>query len=72
MLSRSCGEDYLALPCLVVEYKHKGASTDIYQESSRLAFAKRGRSMQASDLTDEVEVAFRNLFEDNAGSDAKL
>ncbi|KFZ06334.1 hypothetical protein V501_07494 [Pseudogymnoascus sp. VKM F-4519 (FW-2642)] len=42
----------------------------VTRESSRLAFAKRGRSLQASDLTDEVEVAFRNLFEDdNAGSD---
>ncbi|KFY40536.1 hypothetical protein V495_05409 [Pseudogymnoascus sp. VKM F-4514 (FW-929)] len=45
----------------------------ITRESSRLAFAKRGRSLQASDLTDEVEIAFQNLFEDDtAGSDAKL
>ncbi|KAH0545091.1 hypothetical protein FGG08_000862 [Glutinoglossum americanum] len=34
------------------------------RECSRLAFAKRGRSLQASDLIDEVPVAFRNLFED--------
>jgi ATP-dependent NAD(P)H-hydrate dehydratase len=42
----------------------------VTRESSRLAFAKRGRSLQASDLTDEVEVAFVNLFE--AKGDAKL
>ncbi|KAI9869060.1 MAG: hypothetical protein M1813_002883 [Trichoglossum hirsutum] len=34
------------------------------RECSRLAFAKKGRSLQASDLTEEVPVAFRNLFED--------
>lgn len=33
-----------------------------HQECSRLAFAKRGRSLQASDLTDEVHTAFMNLF----------
>ncbi|KAL2137034.1 hypothetical protein VTI74DRAFT_10510 [Chaetomium olivicolor] len=33
-----------------------------FQECSRLAFAKRGRSLQASDLTDEVHTAFLNLF----------
>lgn len=32
------------------------------QESSRLAFNKRGRSLQASDLTDEVHTAFLNIF----------
>lgn len=32
------------------------------QEASRLAFAKRGRSLQASDLIDEVHVAFTNFF----------
>jgi hypothetical protein len=32
------------------------------QECSRLAFAKKGRSLQASDLTDEVHTAFLNLF----------
>ncbi|PMD41581.1 Ribokinase-like protein [Hyaloscypha variabilis F] len=36
----------------------------ITRECSRLAFKKRGRSLQASDLTEEVHVAFRNLFED--------
>lgn len=41
----------------------------ITRESSRLAFAKRGRSLQASDLTDEVAVAFTNLFE---GPEPKL
>ncbi|KAL2261706.1 hypothetical protein VTK26DRAFT_3579 [Humicola hyalothermophila] len=34
----------------------------ITRECSRLAFAKRGRSLQASDLTDEVHTAFMNLF----------
>lgn len=34
-----------------------------FQECSRLAFAKKGRSLQASDLTDEVATAFNNLFE---------
>ncbi|KAI4167364.1 MAG: hypothetical protein LQ348_007673 [Seirophora lacunosa] len=34
----------------------------ITRECSRLAFAKRGRSLQASDLTDEVPVAFETLI----------
>ncbi|KAK3382820.1 Ribokinase-like protein [Lasiosphaeria ovina] len=34
----------------------------ITRECSRLAFAKRGRSLQASDLTEEVHTAFMNLF----------
>lgn len=34
----------------------------ITRECSRLAFEKHGRSMQASDLTEQVYVAFRNLF----------
>ncbi|AEO53824.1 hypothetical protein MYCTH_2295666 [Thermothelomyces thermophilus ATCC 42464] len=34
----------------------------ITRECSRLAFAKKGRSLQASDLTDEVHMAFLNLF----------
>ncbi|KAM5356056.1 hypothetical protein ACJ41O_002702 [Fusarium nematophilum] len=34
----------------------------ITRECSRLAFAKKGRSLQASDLTDEVHVAFLNIF----------
>lgn len=32
------------------------------QECSRLAFAKHGRSLQASDLTEQVHIAFMNLF----------
>ncbi|KAM0281004.1 hypothetical protein ACHAQH_003733 [Verticillium albo-atrum] len=34
----------------------------ITRECSRLAFAKKGRSLQASDLTDEVHNAFLHLF----------
>lgn len=34
----------------------------ITRECSRLAFEKHGRSLQASDLTEQVYVAFRNLF----------
>ncbi|KAH7171182.1 H-hydrate dehydratase [Dactylonectria macrodidyma] len=34
----------------------------ITKECSRLAFAKKGRSLQASDLTDEVHTAYLNLF----------
>ncbi|KAM0332065.1 hypothetical protein ACHAQA_002334 [Verticillium albo-atrum] len=34
----------------------------ITRECSRLAFAKKGRSLQASDLTDEVHNAFLRLF----------
>ncbi|KAH6854167.1 Ribokinase-like protein [Chaetomium sp. MPI-CAGE-AT-0009] len=34
----------------------------ITRECSRLAFAKKGRSLQASDLTDEVHTAFLNIF----------
>ncbi|KHE89940.1 H-hydrate dehydratase [Neurospora crassa] len=41
----------------------------ITRECSRLAFAKKGRSLQASDLTDEVHTAFLNLFGE---VDAKL
>jgi len=41
--------------CLVLTVKH-------HQECSRLAFAKHGRSLQASDLTDEVHNAFMNIF----------
>lgn len=35
---------------------------DHQQECSRLAFNKKGRSLQASDLTDEVHTAFTNIF----------
>lgn len=38
------------------------AGSAITRECSRLAFAKHGRSLQASDLTDEVHTAFMNLF----------
>ncbi|RFU74750.1 domain containing [Trichoderma arundinaceum] len=34
----------------------------ITRECSRLAFLKKGRSLQASDLTDEVHTAFMGLF----------
>ncbi|CAM1507057.1 Fc.00g066980.m01.CDS01 [Cosmosporella sp. VM-42] len=34
----------------------------VTRECSRLAFTKKGRSLQASDLTDEVHTAFMNLF----------
>lgn len=43
----------------------------ITRECSRLAFEKKGRSLQASDLTDEVHNAFMNLFgEVDEGSEA--
>lgn len=38
--------------------------TLIIQECSRLAFAKHGRSIQASDLTEQVHTAFLNIFGD--------
>lgn len=34
----------------------------VTRECSRLAFNKRGRSLQASDLTEEVHTAFLNIF----------
>ncbi|KAI9048186.1 hypothetical protein LZ554_007981 [Drepanopeziza brunnea f. sp. 'monogermtubi'] len=43
--------------------------SSVTRECSRLAFANKGRSLQASDLTDEVHHAFTNLFE---GSGPKL
>ncbi|KAI0164756.1 H-hydrate dehydratase [Xylariaceae sp. FL1272] len=39
----------------------------ITRECSRLAFEKKGRSLQASDLTDEVHVAFTNLLGEQEG-----
>ncbi|KAM6484090.1 Ribokinase-like protein [Trichoderma sp. SZMC 28011] len=43
----------------------------VTRECSRLAFVKRGRSLQASDLTDEVHTAFMGLFgEDDGEADA--
>ncbi|EAQ92890.1 hypothetical protein CHGG_01125 [Chaetomium globosum CBS 148.51] len=46
----------------------------VTRECSRLAFAKKGRSLQASDLTDEVHTAFLNLFGevDDDSSGARL
>ncbi|RSL77378.1 ATP-dependent (S)-NAD(P)H-hydrate dehydratase [Fusarium floridanum] len=46
----------------------------ITRECSRLAFAKKGRSLQASDLTEEVHVAFLNIFgeEDEAADSSRL
>ncbi|KAI0993142.1 ATP-dependent (S)-NAD(P)H-hydrate dehydratase [Podosphaera aphanis] len=35
------------------------------RESSRLAFLKKGRSLQASDLTEEIYPAYLNLFENS-------
>jgi ATP-dependent NAD(P)H-hydrate dehydratase len=40
------------------------AGSCVARESSRLAFAERGRSLQAGDLTDKVETAYNNLFEE--------
>ncbi|KAH8803233.1 Ribokinase-like protein [Xylogone sp. PMI_703] len=39
--------------------------SSVTRECSRLAFGKRGRSLQASDLTEEVATAFTNLFENS-------
>ncbi|KAH8891835.1 Ribokinase-like protein [Thozetella sp. PMI_491] len=45
----------------------------VTRECSRLAFAKKGRSLQASDLTDEVYTAYTNLFgEDDEPEASKL
>ncbi|TWU77929.1 hypothetical protein ED733_005307 [Metarhizium rileyi] len=41
----------------------------ITRECSRLAFLKRGRSLQASDLTDQVHDAFTGLFGEDDGDD---
>ena len=46
--------------------------SSLTRECSRLAFAKHGRSLQASDLTEQVAVAFTNLFEDREGEAPKL
>ncbi|KAI0125871.1 H-hydrate dehydratase [Xylariales sp. AK1849] len=43
----------------------------ITRECSRLAFQKKGRSLQASDLTEEIHPAFMTLFGENE-PDAKL
>ncbi|EGX92013.1 YjeF domain containing protein [Cordyceps militaris CM01] len=41
----------------------------ITRECSRIAFLKRGRSLQASDLTDEIHNAFMSLFGEVDGDD---
>ncbi|PHH50903.1 ATP-dependent (S)-NAD(P)H-hydrate dehydratase [Ceratocystis fimbriata CBS 114723] len=46
------------------------AGCAITRESSRRAFAKTGRSMQASDLTDEVHRAFMHVFDWNDEGEA--
>ncbi|KAL1900602.1 hypothetical protein Sste5346_002325 [Sporothrix stenoceras] len=46
------------------------AGSAITRESSRLAFVKRGRSLQASDLTEEVHTAYTNLFGADEDEDA--
>jgi len=43
------------------------AGSAITRECSRRAFMKRGRSLQASDLTDEVHGSFMKLFGDSIG-----
>ncbi|KAI9824243.1 MAG: hypothetical protein M1832_002050 [Thelocarpon impressellum] len=45
--------------------------SSLTRECSRLAFAKEGRSLQASDLTEQVSTAFLNLF-GQEGAEAKL
>ena len=40
------------------------AGCAVTRECSRLAFAKYGRALQASDLTEEVATAFINVFEE--------
>ncbi|KAF8467753.1 H-hydrate dehydratase [Kalaharituber pfeilii] len=48
-------------------------AASITRYCSRLAFEKHGRALQASDLTVEVEHAFRDLFETDEGKlEAKL
>ncbi|KAJ2901371.1 YjeF domain containing protein [Zalerion maritima] len=48
------------------------AGAAVTRECSRLAFLKKGRSLQASDLTDEVHNAFLNLFGDDEPDSARL
>ncbi|KAI6780204.1 ATP-dependent-like protein [Emericellopsis cladophorae] len=54
------GEDKISADELIGLAAFGGSA--ITRECSRLAFAKKGRSLQASDLTDEVHNAFLNLF----------
>ncbi|KAI8632269.1 H-hydrate dehydratase [Xylariaceae sp. FL1651] len=44
----------------------------ITRECSRLAFEKHGRSLQASDLTEQVHVAFLNIFGESTGHGSKI
>lgn len=55
------GDELLALAAF--------GGSSLTRECSRLAFAKKGRSLQASDLTEEISDAYNNLFE---GSGPKL
>ncbi|KAM0437697.1 hypothetical protein ACHAPT_002062 [Fusarium lateritium] len=66
------GQDTLGEHELVGLAAFGGAA--ITRECSRLAFAKKGRSLQASDLTDEVHVAFLNIFgeEDDEADSSRL
>ncbi|KAH6691535.1 YjeF domain-containing protein [Plectosphaerella plurivora] len=65
------GEETLAEDELIGLAAYGGSA--ITRECSRLAFAKKGRSLQASDLTDEVHDAFMNLFgEEDQSEGAKL
>ncbi|RKF79334.1 ATP-dependent H-hydrate dehydratase [Golovinomyces cichoracearum] len=41
------------------------AGSAVTRECSRLAFSKRGRSVQADDLSEEIHIAFMRLFESN-------
>jgi len=54
------GEDKISADELISLAAFGGSA--ITRECSRLAFIKKGRSLQASDLTDEVHNAFLNLF----------
>lgn len=47
------------------------AGSAITRECSRRAFAKKGRSLQASDLTDEVHEAFLTLVGEPKGDDVE-
>ncbi|KAL7925007.1 carbohydrate kinase [Trichoderma austrokoningii] len=48
------------------------AGSAITRECSRLAYGKKGRSLQASDLTDEVHSAFMGFFGEVDGDTARL
>ena len=66
LLPRDGGADGTVLLCAY-------AASAVARECSRLAFEERGRSMQASDLTDKVHQAFLNVLgepEEDAPSEA--